>query len=424
MELGSSKVIITPKEPINLAGFAHRTDNFSTVKHHIYVNTFYIEKAGNKLLFVIGDLIWWDDYFVSKIKIAIREKYHISPESICFHATHNHCGPQTSNKFSTKLGIYSEQYIQFLQTKIMESIALAIADKEQVDLYKGTGTSDIGVYRRLKTNGKIVMNPNFSQKIDDRLTTISFTTKENKTKAVWIHYACHPTTTDENVITSEYPGICCSIIEQHIPTANVAFLQGFSADIRPSLIRNDVFHRGTIDDMESIGSKLAVDVQNALKTSGKIEVTSIESKQITFPLKFKQEQLKSTIPSALEQEWQTLIKDSKKREYNVIVQAIKMGEELNFLMINGEIAQEYSMFLQETYANVLPLGYSNGMLGYIPTKRQLRNGGYESFESIFYFGYPNIISDSIESELKNNFHSILQSIHHLKEDKNAKRTEG
>src|SRR5699024_2646445 len=106
----------------------------------------------------------------------------------------------------------------------------------------GKGTSKIGVYRRKKINGRTQMAPNDSVPVNDDLTVIRLKTYRGSEKAIFIHFTCHPTTTDDNVISSEFIGVCCEKLEKIIPDCTVIFLQGFCGDVRPALIRGGQFY--------------------------------------------------------------------------------------------------------------------------------------------------------------------------------------
>src|SRR5699024_2606187 len=336
-------------------------------------------------------------------------KYSIPKDQICFHATHNHSGPQTSRKFSKQLGQVSNTYMDFLKECIMDSVKAAKADKEEVSVEVSKGESNVGIYRRKEADGKIKMKPNPDIPTDNELTTISFKKTNDTTKAVWIHYTCHPTTTDANIFSSEFTGVCCDKLEDRYPYTTFTFLQGFCGDIRPNLVSNHQFYSGSIKDMEEMGNRFSNDVLNMIHSGKKVKDTGgFYCKRLVLPLRFSNEDVSRFIPDSLKSEWPELVKDKKKDEYYLIIQHINIFDELSFLACNAELVQAYSFFVRRMNKNPLPLGYSNGVVGYVPTSKQLVEGGYESLESIFYFGYPSIIAADMEQRIKNNFQTILE----------------
>lgn len=408
MLLGKNKLDITPERPVFLAGFAHRKQRTIRIERNLYVKTFVIQKDTRDILFIIADLIWWDEEFVRDLLDIIAVEYSIPSEQVCFHATHNHSGPQTTSKFSKQLGELSKNYLLYLKNRVLTSIEIAMNDMEEVSMKIGKGTSELGVYRRKKEDGKIEMKPNTNIQVDNDLTVTSFINTNNKMKAVWIHYSCHPTTTDANIISTEFVGVCCENIEEYYSNATVAFLQGFCGDVRPNLVKEDEFYRGQIKDMKKIGNLFTSDVIEVMKES---EVASLKGatvcKKQEVSLIFNNDNLSRFVPESLAHEWPTMVKNNLIKGYTLIFQYIHLSKDISFLTCNAELVQAYGFYVKEINNNLLPLGYSNGMIGYIPTAEQLMEGGYESFDSAFYFGYPSIVDKDMEDEIKQTFKTIL-----------------
>lgn len=408
MLLGKSKFDITPEKAIYLAGFAHRKQRTTRVERKLYVKTFIIHKDGKNILFIIADLIWWDEKFVKDLLDIIAAEYSIPSDQVCFHATHNHSGPQTSSKFSKQLGELSKIYLFNLKNKVLASIEIAINDMEEVSMHIGKGSSELGVYRRKNVHGSIKMKPNTDIPVDNELTIISFINTKGQKKAIWIHYSCHPTTTDANIISSEFVGVCCERIEEYYTNATVAFLQGFCGDVRPNLVKEDEFYRGQIKDMNEIGSLFTSDVIEVMKESeaASLKGTIVCSKQ-DIPLRFSNYNVNQYVPESLINEWPAIVKKNLIKGYTLVFQYIQLSEDISFLTCNAEFVQAYGFYVKEIKNNLLPLGYTNGMIGYIPTKEQLMGGGYESLDSVFYFGYPSIVAEDMEDEIKKTFKTIL-----------------
>ncbi len=69
--------------------------------------------------------------------------------------------------------------------------------------------------------------------------------------------------------------------------------------------------------------------------------------------------------------------------------------------INGEVVQEYAAFARTIDPDAVVAAYSNGMIGYIPTAKEIVEGGYESKESPYWFGLAGTFSLEIERMIKN-----------------------
>ena len=82
------------------------------------------------------------------------------------------------------------------------------------------------------------------------------------------------------------------------------------------------------------------------------------------------------------------------------LQRLDLAEGLALLAMNGEIVVEYGLRAKaNSDGAVLPLGYANGMTGYVPTARIIAEGGYEAGEAIPYFFLPSPFAPSVEEAL-------------------------
>lgn len=409
--LGTNKQDITPQEPIELAGYAHRKGKIAKKFSPLLIKTYMLQFEGEVFLLIVADIIWWDTVFVQILKEEIEDQFRIKGTHVVFHATHNHSGPQTSFQFSRELGRPSISYMHFLREKVIQGVREVFSNIEEVKVEVNRGAAHLGVYRRKWTEGKVQMAPDFEEKIDNDLTVFSFINKAGERKAIWIHYTCHPTSTDARVVSSEFVGQCCKKVEMFYPNSTAAFLQGFCGDIRPALIINKDFYRGTIEDMCGLGNNLTNSILKVLQDQGEVcEPAHFTFKETIFPLSFEDGGLTiDDAPETLKEEWPKLVKINNGR-YELIISFIELGDKLKLFCCNAELVHAYGSYIKQRDRNITVMGYSNGMVGYIPTARQLEEGGYESEESIFYFGYPSKLSQTTEEEVFSQIDWIMNEI--------------
>lgn len=411
LRLGTAKVDITPPIPIPLAGFAYRTGNFEAIQRRLYARFWFFEQEGGehkrRALVVQADLIWWGAESMQRFRHLLFEKWGFEPSSVILHASHTHSGPQTSNLFAPSVGKPDPDYLEMLESKLLEGISEAKNNLEFVHVYKGIGESRIGVHRRKEINGKIMMAPNRDGPLDSEVNVIRFQTCTGETKGVFFHYTCHPTVSGDNFISSEFSGVAMETVEQSLGGgAVVSFLQGCCGDIRPALIRDDAFYRGNEDDIDRLGKSLSDEVLRVLDGPMKL----LPSGQLTWRnynvmLPFQQlPGLDYLISQQHEEgiagEWSTLLLNDPSRICDSIpleISLLQISENLSFLALNGEVVVDYGLFVKSQFGGkVLPLAYSNGMIGYVPTAKQIREGGYEGKDSALYFGLPAPFDPSLE----------------------------
>ncbi len=76
---------------------------------------------------------------------------------------------------------------------------------------------------------------------------------------------------------------------------------------------------------------------------------------------------------------------------------IKIGN-VSILGLPGEVMVEIGLKLKKEKENLIICGYSNGLIGYIPTENGLKEGGYE-ISSFIYKLYPAPYSSDMEKKL-------------------------
>ena len=415
--LGCAKVDITPEFPLPLAGFGHRTGCFESVERELYARLFLFQQdisGGSpvRALLVSADLIWWADERMEGLRNLLSERWGLKRDMVIFSATHTHSGPQTSTRFVPSIGVADSRYLELLERKIADGVEAALGNLEPVSVSQGLGSCGIGINRRKLIDGRIEMAPNEAGPVDPELRVIRFESKLSSTvKAVWMHYTCHPTTTDASRVSSEFPGVAVQQVEAYLgEAATVAYLQGCCGDIRPALILDRDFFRGDDTHVRELGETLADEAIRILQDKSiKVSDGQLSGKQMTIPLPFDripdEEELKSlSEQSDIVGEWSRFLANNPSRlqpHADLELTLLKFSEDLSLLAMNAEMVLDYGLYAKQiSQGRVLPLAYSNGMIGYVPTSRQLEEGGYEAWESAYYFAQPSFYSANIEKRIK------------------------
>ena len=78
----------------------------------------------------------------------------------------------------------------------------------------------------------------------------------------------------------------------------------------------------------------------------------------------------------------------------------KLGDDVRFVILGGEVVVDYALQLKDALdGNVWVAGYANDVMAYIPSRRVLREGGYEGASSMVYYGLPTIWAPTIENAI-------------------------
>lgn len=421
LSVGTAKVDITPPFALPLAGFASRNNrNFETIDSRLYLRTFYFQQHstdGSKLqsLLLSADILFWSEELADHLRMRIERQWGIAVDAIILHATHTHSGPAISMR-TIGIGEPDPNYLAFLEQAVIQSVEQAVDDAEPVSIQMGKGTSRIGVNRRKKDGDQIVLSPNPEGVTDPELRVYVFTTFAGKKKGVLTHYTCHPTLTDRNSVSSEFCGYAMERLENRNDSSTVcAYLQGCSGDINPV---GPKVSESNQDVISIVGQRFADDVDAILSGELKwLEPNVLTSRRSISVLPFAEiptkEKLQRVVDESASTDVRNWAQSFLQQPYKLRKQArfeitkLTIAEGLTFIAMNGEMVVEYGLFLKSCSPDIVPLAYSNGMIGYITTAKQLQEGGYEPIESVTYFGLPSPFDQAVEAEVKRQLMAII-----------------
>jgi hypothetical protein len=103
-----------------------------------------------------------------------------------------------------------------------------------------------------------------------------------------------------------------------------------------------------------------------------------------------------------------------KSEYPYAVQAFALGDQLTLLALSGEVVVDYAIRLQRELAtrgqNLWVAAYANDVVGYIPSVRVLREGGYEAGEAFYGSTFPAPLAEDIETIVVKTSHEMVEKV--------------
>lgn len=96
------------------------------------------------------------------------------------------------------------------------------------------------------------------------------------------------------------------------------------------------------------------------------------------------------------------------------VQAFALGDQLTLLALSGEVVVDYAIRLQKELGGenraLWVAAYANDVIGYIPSLRVKKEGGYEGGEAFFGSTWPTPLADDIESIVVNAAHEAVKKV--------------
>ncbi|MGI5172909.1 alkaline ceramidase [Treponema sp. OMZ 840] len=404
MELGTSKLIISPSIPLRLCGYGNRSENFSEITEDIFLRIHYWKSDKNRVILVYADLLWWNPEFVYSIRKTLFQNLGIPEEHIIFIASHNHSGPGTGNTFTPLLETSIPEYTDFLSRKVTEGIIKAEEDLEEVCIKRYNGTCKMNVYRRVQTDTGIQMQPNYTVPADSNLTIFGYYKKSNGSpKGFAVHYPCHANLSNGNTVHPDYTGVVLRMFDEKYSNCVSIFLQGCTADLRPNSVLGEHFISCEFSNVVTFAERFFCCCEKTLKTEAfPVENgISVHKKTIKLPLvqKLSKEEVKQLIINGKDivtRQWAQKAVEKNYRNYEILeITRVDFGS-VPLFFFNAEMSQYYAELMRKKNPHAVCVAYANGMIGYVCTEKQIKEGGYEPCGSAPFFALCGTYKPDIE----------------------------
>lgn len=259
----------------------------------------------------------------------------------------------------------------------------------------GRGTSKFAVSRRKLTVNGVKWAPFPGVDIDKDLFVLKLVDQMNNLKGILYNYGCHPTSmsSDNYMISNDFPGKTSSYLEEIYPGVTALFLQGCAGELKPLKSADvDGFKSCSLAEMEEAGIDLANDIISILEGKPFTTIQCNFQTILVDPLLYTEQTGISYYETIIND---PKISDVRKRGAHRTIKQIQDGsakdraplyisiwyldEETRLIAIEGEVSTEYSMLLKRMFpgGKTIVLGYTNGNYYYVPTRKMIAEGGYE-----------------------------------------------
>lgn len=255
---GAAKTVITPKEPMWMAGYAARTKPAEGTAQELYAKALALEDGhGKRFVFVTLDLIGVPRALRASLEKRLAVAQALPPEALLLNVSHTHCGPEY--RVANETGIFAEfghaeqavTYGTFLEEALFKLINDAIAQLAPAQLSYHHARCGFAMNRRLPSQNNTFRNaPNPDGPVDHNVPVLRVTDPAGKLRAVMFGYACHNTTLPFYQWCGDYAGYAQEYLEAEHPDAIALFVEGCGGDQNP-------YPRGKIELAQFHGRALA-----------------------------------------------------------------------------------------------------------------------------------------------------------------------
>lgn len=432
---------ITPPIGIAMCGYLARNGVSNGVERPLTATTLVLTNGSEKLCIVACDLIYIFNPEVDEIRQAIADRLGIGPEGVLINCSHTHCGPNVRD-YSWEGPAQKQlqrEYLANLKGLLAGCASVANNRLRPARLGTGFGTSHVGINRReVDENGDVILGENPGGPLDPTVGVIRIDEMSGKPLAIVFTYGCHTVTMGPKCLSysPDYPGPAREVIER-ATGATTLFLQAAGGNINP--ITGIGANEDDSENMNRVGVSLSAEVLRVamgIRTHEKrgerviftsltrnsmypmIPVEDVETslgaveEKIALPLvnppsldearqilKTREGLLASARAKGTPEhnlrfymrfcDWarflvQEVEAGKKTMSVPVHTQALRIGN-LAIASAAGETLVELGLQVRQKspFPETLFLGYSNGCIGYIPSRNCYPDGGWSASKTYY-----------------------------------------
>ena len=423
-QAGIASVVITPDQPMWMTGYAHRNRPAEGKIHDLWAKALVLEdETGTRLAIITTDLLGIPRSLRQRVETAAAQHFQLKPEGLLLSASHTHCGPEINLLKGLTWEVGEERskqmanYLDSLESKFIGILDKALNQMVPVKLSYTHARAGFAMNRRLKTDGGYVIAPNPDGPVDQTVPVLQVRGLENELHALLLGYACHNTTLSFYQLCGDYSGFAQAYLEESHPETTALFIAGCAGDQNP-------YPRRSLDLAKQHGKTLANAVEAALETQPRTVRGPLKSALEDVVLEFAEPPSRAELEARLGSEDQyerlharMMLEELEnngrlRRTYPYPIQVIQFGEDLTFVALAGEAVVDYSLRLKSELGDSLVwvAAYCNDVMGYVPTVRVLREGGYEPVGSTKFYGLPGPFAESVEERIVSKVHSMVKGL--------------
>jgi len=439
---GVARADITPPVGIRLIGYTVREGVSHGVDEPLTATVLVLRGGGTTVAIIAHDWAIAFMDFASKLRQRCARVLGIPAANVLINFNHTHSGPVVPDfmPYDTPEQLAMQaQHGEEMSVRLEKACREAVANLQPARLAVGWGECRGNINRRQKMpDGMVLLGEDPDGACDHSVGVLRVDKLDGMPLAVVFRYSCHTVTLGPktNLISPDYAGAARSVIE-HVLGCPSLFLQGCAGNVNPATgIGQDPDGSPTLrEDKNRLGHMLGGEVLKVCGTlrthrqrkepelvksvavywlyqyedtkpgkEGSIRVTETTLKLplVPFPSlaevqkerdEWAAKLAKTEKSGAREWDWRVAKRfdvwsqrrlDAAKRGPNPMVvdvplQVIEIGD-LAFVALPMELMSETGFALRAALPKreLFVLGYSNGMISYLPTPEVSREGGMES----------------------------------------------
>jgi neutral ceramidase len=394
MIVGTSQREITPAPGGELSGFAARVQPSTGALDPLFAKALFLCDGAERLLWIHCDLIGLERGLVGSFRAWAKEHLGLRSDQVLLSATHTHSGPATLQL--NEAGAYDPGYAAFLEPRLREAAEAAMAEGEPCELAAAEGRLELAVDRRHSGAGHT----------DPRVGGVGFRRADGTFVALVINYAMHAVAlgSSNRLISADVPGQAARALMERLPgRPMVLATNGACGNLNPP--RENV----SPAQVQAWGEQMAeaVGPQLVAAPAERSARLRVRSRVVPLPVQaLSAEGIESAAAQALRNpkplaEWGDKYRRAVEQWRRSVLAEVSQGRDCShrdaelfavglgdvvLLGANAEVFSEFTELVRRACRQRLYLvGYANGDIGYLPTRKAYAEGGYEVEVAHFFY---------------------------------------
>ena len=379
------KVDITPAGPQPLLGYAARVS--TGIHDRLFHRILALDDGGFQFFLVATDIALISPSVYDDFCRQLEKETGIGKRQIWWSNTHTHSAPEVGPPGLPQAFMperYQHQrdpaYTNHVLRTLLDGVKQARAQLVPARLAIGTGFAMANINRRARdVDGKIKLGMNPYGPVDRQIGLIRVErASDQSTLAVVANYAIHGTALGgQNLqISGDVPGIVASYVEAALNTT-LLFVNGAAGDTAPIYSVYPDFRSAHLSEFQVLlGDRIVEGIASLPKATGEVKLDAAE--------------LTVESPRRKGLGWTPDLGEYTRTSgdteiVRMYVPLLRINSDTVLWAAPLELFSEIAINIRQKspFRHTFFLGYTNGWLGYLPTKQAFSEGGYEIATSPF-----------------------------------------
>lgn len=373
------KVDITPEESLWLLGYGPRKSE--GVHDRIYHRIAAMDDGKTQFFLVSSDLAAISPAFYEQFCRELEQETGIRSEQVWWTLTHTHSAPEVGSPGLIRsmqperfLHEHNPEYSEWVKARLIEGIREARSKLETARLGVTTGHSMANINRRaIDVDGRASYGMNPEAAVDRQIGLIRLDRTDGSPLGLIAVYAMHGTVlgAENLLISGDAQGIVSEYVEEKVG-APMLHVNGAAGNISPLYSTYPDFKKGHITQFNVLLGDRILQANRSLKTGTSKVVLWTGETVIETPRKPGFGWVEELAHYLRETETGASL-------VRVPVRFLKINDDLVLWTAPVELFCEIAINVRNhsPFPYTFFAGYTNGFLGYLPTRQAFAEGGYE-----------------------------------------------